>query len=449
MKLREPKRYEITHVPAVIRNHATAIDRRREPISRSYERICFDKARVNLRGKVPAAFICPGHPLLEAVIELTLDRHRDLLKQGAILVDDNDPSEQVRSLVYLEHSIQDASTDSSGKRRIVSRRMQYVEIDADGNAQNAGDAPYLNYRSPFDTERLLVDSLVAQDWLQRDLEAEATSYAIAHLVPDHLQEARQRKEALIAKTLKAVNERLAKEILYWDTRAEALKQQEAAGKVNAKLNSAKARARADELEARLQKRKTELEQERRLSPLPPVVVGGALVVSIGLLQRLQGKRQSVPSLFAKETKRVEMLAMQAVISAERSIGHEPRDVSGQKCGYDIESRIPQTAEHPSRLRFIEVKGRIAGAETVTVTKNEILTALNQPESFILALVQVPQSEEFAEGDAFKVSAAKGRYAGERAIVRYVQQPFQKEPDFGVTSVNYNWQDLWQRGSEPQ
>ena len=270
-------------------------------------------------------------------------------------------------------------------------------------------------------------------------------------MPEHLQEVKQRKEDLIIKTIKAVKERLTKEIYYWDQQAEQLKQQEAAGKVNAKINSAKARTRADELESRLQKRLTELEQERKLSPLPPVVVGGAVVIPIGFLQRIQGKRQSEAALFARETKRVEMLAMQTVIAAEQALGHEPRDVSREKCGYDIESRVTGTADQPGRVRFIEVKGRIEGAETVTVTKNEILTALNKPENFVLALVQVPESEDFPEGDAFKVSTTKGTYnVGDRGcVVRYVFNPFEKEPDFKSDSVNYNWKKLWEQGREPE
>ncbi|MBD2075493.1 DUF3883 domain-containing protein [Phormidium sp. FACHB-592] len=450
VRLREPKRYEVTHVPAMIRNRDRQIGLR-EPILRSYERICFEKSLISVPGKPLATFVCPGHPLLDAVIDLMQERHRDLLKQGAVLVDENDPGEQVRALVYLEHSIQDASTDASGKRRIVSRRMQYVEIDPESKTQNAGYAPYLNYRPLQEDEKTIVETVLEEGWLRADLEAQATGYAIAHIVPDHLQEVRQRKEELIAKTIRAVKERLTKEINYWDQRAVELKQQEAAGKVNAKINSGKARARADELESRLHKRLTDLEQERRLSPLPPVAVGGALVVPSGLLQRLQGKRQSEPTLFARETKRVELLAMQAVMAAERRLRYEPRDVSREKCGYDIESRLPGTNGNPSRMRFIEVKGRIEGAETVTVSKNEILTALNKPEDFVLALVQVPESKEFPEGDAFKVSASKGTYnvGDDGCVVRYVQQPFQKEPDFGVTSVNYNWQELWERGEEPE
>jgi hypothetical protein len=76
------------------------------------------------------------------------------------------------------------------------------------------------------------------------------------MVPQHLDELRRRKEELIDKTKAAVKDRLTKEINYWDHRAAALKDQELAGKVNAKLNSGLARQRADDLSARLQKRLT-------------------------------------------------------------------------------------------------------------------------------------------------------------------------------------------------
>ena len=102
---------------------------------------------------------CPGHPLLDTAINLIQERYRDLLKQGVVLVDANDPSEQVRALVYLEHSIQDATTDANGKRRVASRRMQYVEIDPEGNAQNAGYAPYLNYRPLLEETSLIAPLL--------------------------------------------------------------------------------------------------------------------------------------------------------------------------------------------------------------------------------------------------------------------------------------------------
>ncbi len=254
------------------------------------------------------------------------------------------------------------------------------------------------------------------------MESKAQEHAALQLVPQHLTEVRGRKEELIDKTLAAVRERLTKEINYWDHRAVQLKDQELAGKVNARLNSGLARQRADELSARLQRRLSELEQERKLSPLPPVVLGGALIVPRGVLRDLLGEA-APPPMFARDTERSEQLAMQAVMAAERQLGNAPRDVSRENLGYDIESAIPGTG----RLRFIEVKGRIEDADTVTITKNEILTGLNKPEDFILAI---------------------GLVNGDAVELRYVRKPFDKEPDFKATSVNYDLAKLLALGKEP-
>jgi hypothetical protein len=31
---------------------------------------------------------------------------------------------------------------------------------------------------------------------------------------------------------------------------------------------------------------------------------------------------------------------------------------------------------------------------------------------------------------------------DKCEIRYVKQPFQKDPDFGASSVNYDCQDFW-------
>ncbi len=418
---REPKRYEITHVPSLIRTRDRAIGTR-EPVLQRYERITFEKDLISIPGKPLAAFVCPGHPLLDATIDLIIEQHRDLLKRGAILVDESDPSDQIRVLVYLEHSIQDARTDRHGQRRVVSHQLQFVELKNENNTRAAGYAPYLDYRPLASNEQELCGRFEEPPWTRADLESQVLLHAAQYLVPQHLQEVRQRKEELVDKAMKAVKDRLTKEIAYWDHRAEQLKDQELAGKVSNRLNSGLARQRADTLMARLQKRMAELEQERKLSPLPPVVVGAAMVVPGGLLAKLKGVTTR-PDTFAKETAQVEALAISAVIDAEGRLGFVPKDVSSEKRGYDIESAIPGTG----RLRFIEVKGRIQGAKTVTLTKNEILTGLNKPDDFILALVLVE---------------------GEKAVPRYIRQPFQREPDFGVTSVNYDLRELIDRGEDP-
>ena len=420
---REAHRYEITHVPRSLRQHHISGAGRATILSR-YERIVFEKERVTVEGKPQAALIAPGHPLLDATLDLVLEQQRDLLKQGAMLVDPGDMSENLRVLFYLEETIQDASHDSSGQRRVVSRHLHFIEMDETGHMHNAGYAPFLDYRPLTDAEQSCAAQLRSAPWLSGDLEGQARSYAITDLVPRHVAEVKQRREAQIDKTSAAVNERLTTEISYWDNRAAQLKAQEAAGKPNARLNSHLARSRAEELLARLERRMADLEQERKLSPLPPVVIGCALIVPQGLLNRLMG--EPVPddaNQHARETARVEYLAMQAVMQAERQLGYVPRDVSAGKCGYDIESSIPGTG----KLRFIEVKGRVADAPTVTVTRNEILTALNKPDDFILAIVLV-------DGDA--------------TTAHYITQPFGREPDFGATSVNYELASLLHKGFSP-
>ena len=125
-----------------------------------------------------------------------------------------------------------------------------------------------------------------------------------------------------------------------------------------------------------------------------------------------------------DTQAVAARARAIVMDVERQLGCEPVDREFEKLGYDIESRDPRTGH----LRFLEVKGRVAGAATITVTKNEILYSLNKPEDFILAIV------EFLPGEAHRV--------------HYVRQPFQREPDFGVTSVNYDFAELLARAEQP-
>jgi superfamily II DNA or RNA helicase len=421
-KQREPRRYELTHVPASVRNRDRLIGIG-EPVLPRYERIAFEKDLVAPPGQPFAAFVCPGHPLLDSVIDITLERSRDLLKRGAVLVDERDFGTQPRVLFTLEHAIQDASLTRSGEREVISKRMLYTEIDASSTARHVHYAPYLDYR-PLAVDEPNVDELLARPecaWITRELEQTVQAYAVAQVVPEHLREVRDARLALNAKTEAAVKDRLTKEITYWDHRAEELKLQEQAGKPNARLNSGEASKRADALQARLQKRLEDLKLEAQISPLPPVALGGVLVIPIGLIAAMRGI--SVTPATPVETQISAARARAVIMEIERSLGFEPTDRELEKLGYDIESRVPGTG----RLRFIEVKGRVTGADVITVTRNEILYSLNKPEDFILAIV------EFGSDETHRV--------------HYLRCPFHREPDFGVTSVNYDFAELLARAGE--
>jgi hypothetical protein len=339
-----------------------------------------------------------------------------------VLVDERDSGAGPRVLFYLEHAIQDASLTRSGERRVISKQMLYVELNSGGDTRHLHYAPYLDYR-PLAEAEPGVETILARPecaWINRELEQKAQAHAIAQVVPEHLKEIRDSRVALIAKTEAAVKDRLTKEIIYWDHRAEELKLQEQAGKPNARLNSGEARKRADSLQGRLQKRLEDLKLEAQISPLPPVVLGGLLVVPIGLLTALMG--HAAPTQTA-DTQASAARARTAVMEIESNLGFEPFDREVEKLGYDIESRVPGTG----KLRFIEVKGRVSGAETITVTRNEILYSLDKPDDFILAIVE---------------------FDGDHHRTHYIRRPFHREPDFGVTSVNYSFAELLARAEDP-
>ena len=421
---RETGRYEIMFVPFAVRNRDMQIGIG-QPVLQKYERICFDKDICNIQGQAPADLICPGHPLLEATLDLVRERNSDVMKRGAIFIDEEDYGTDARLLFYIEDAIQDGIILPNGSKRVISKNIHFVELMEDGTARNAGYAPYLDYRAASQEEQLVIREYIErQDWLMHGVEDRALHYAVSEIMPKHFSEVKARKQKALDKTAKAVRERLTAEIQYWDFRAADLKQKEMAGKANARLNSENAHKRAEELEARMQKRLEELEKEKMISPMPPVVTGGALFIPKGLLYKLTGKSQP-NTLSQHDLKAVEYAAMKAVMDIENSLGFRPKDVSKENCGYDIESLIPEELRDGSAiLRFLEVKGRTKGAKTVTVTKNEILTARTKENNFILAIVEVD---------------------GDKTHTIYLKKPFRETLGFAVTSINYDIDDLVMQG----
>ncbi|GLQ79180.1 RNA helicase [Mesorhizobium huakuii] len=420
IRKREEGRFEITHVPLRVRERDRQIGMG-APLQKKYERICFEKGRINQQPV--ASFVCPGHPLLEAVISLIREEYDHVLKQGAVLVDETDDSQDVTAIFLLEHSVQDGRQTSLGKPHIVSQKLQFTAVRKNGEAHDAGIAPHLNLRAASAEESALVKNVLEQDWLSSDLEKTALRFATVDMAQRHVGEVKARRLPEIAKVEQEVKARLAKEINYWDNRAAELREEERAGK-KTRLNWQNAQRRAEDLAERRKRREVLLEQEKFIGAQPPRIRGGMVVIPRGLLGSLQpasgvGKGFSEDPVARRE---IEIAAMNAVMVAERALGNEPDDVSAQKLGYDIASR---GANH---MRFIEVKGRIDGADNVMITRQEVITSLHEPEKFILAVVQVE--------------------AGFAREPIYVRRPFSQEPEFGITAIQVDLKKLLERGERP-
>ena len=340
LRSREPGRWEITHVPAIIRERdrqITGRDRRNlNPVLRKYERVCFEKQYVRLLDRVGApmaSLIHPGHPLMQAVTDLVLEQHRNTLKQGAVLIDPDDRGTSPRVTFLIDHTVKEGRNQD----QVVSRRIQFVNIDPHGTASNAGWAPHLDFDPIAATDLALIEDVLRAPWITQNLEQLALAHASAQLVPEHFDEIRSRRERQMDKTLAAVHERLVKEINFWSDRYIKLKEDLAAGK-EVRLNIDNANRNMEELTARLETREKELKALRHVVSATPLIVGGALVIPAGLLAERKGDTSF--SVNAAARARVETVAMQAVMDAERALGHSVSDVSAQKCGWDVTSTPP-------------------------------------------------------------------------------------------------------------
>jgi superfamily II DNA or RNA helicase len=420
MSTRETGRYEIKNVPAVIRERDRVIGETRTPVLRKYERICFEKQFVRQYGKPMADLIHPAHPLMHATTDLILQAHRPKLKQGAVLFDPNDDGVEPKILFMIDHVIrEDRTALGTSDERVVSRRLQFVEIDQFGNANNAGWAPHLDLLPIAESDLKLVQDVLNASWITNNLEQLALNYASSFIVPQHYHEVKTRRELQSDKILAAVQDRLVKEINYWSDRYIKLTEDMQAGK-QPRMQPENARRRVDELSSRLDQRRAELKAMKNVVSSTPVVLGGALVIPAGLIAKYQGKVQNFIDADARA--RVEKIAMQSVTRIEESLGHQVFDVSADKCGWDLTSRPPMNlAGSIVPDRHLEVKGRAKGQPTITVSRNEIIYALNQADKFILAIVIID-----------------GETVDE---IFYIKNPFTNEPDFGVASVNYELKDL--------
>ena len=327
-------------------------------------------------------------------------------------------------VVLLEHDVRDGRPLATGRPHIVSGKLQFAAIGPDGTAADAGIAPHLSLRPARPEEVALVEDMLAAAWLNSDLERTAATFATVDLARVHVEEVKARRLPEIEKVEHEVDARLRKEINYWDARAFELKEQQRAGK-KTRLNWENAERRATDLAERRKRRMALLEQEKFISALPPRVRGGMIVIPRGLLDERRGAPDGTsPAGFAADPaarRAIELAAMEAVMAAERELGNTPEDVSARKIGYDIASYDPGARSH----RFIEVKGRVDDADTVTITRQEIVTSLHEPEKFILAIVEV-----------------SGGFASRPRYVRGALD--EREPPFDQTAIQFDIKRLLER-----
>ncbi len=427
---REQGRFEITHVPQEMRIRDRAIGRG-APLLNRYERITFTPDRVKVDGKPPAQLLAPGHAVLDSTLDLVLERHRTLLDRGAVLVDPADLGDEPKLLVFLEHSITDARVNTDGGRRVVSRRFEFVAVRRGADPKPAGYAPYVDYRPLEASEHDAVHAALRDiAWPTVETERAALDFGIDVLAAEHMAQVRLATMTRVDKARRAVHARLTDAARYWANRGRAAQDQVDAGK-KTRVRPETLFERADELERRRVERLLELDREAQVAPSAPIIVGAALVVPQGMLDRLgispSTEPQPEPGPHALDPKIVERRAVDAVMAAEERLGRNATEMPPNNPGFDIKS----ITANGSPL-YVEVKGRVEGADTFVVTQNELRFAANVPDSYVLAMVEV--SFEGPEND----------------IVRYLRKPYGIELvlPFDAVAATLNWPNYFARGGEP-
>ena len=404
---RELGRYEITHVPAVVREKA-----KRAPIARRYERVTFDIETVDLVGEARAELLSPGHALHDATLELIVEQFGPSLDRGTVLV-----SEEISEptlLVGVLNEVKDATGASVGKR------FGYSFVGEHGDISEAGPAPYLDFTPASVKERA---AALALGWL-RDRERDAVSWVVSDQLPQFAASVTTRRTAEFERLRDRVQTRLTQEVNRLET--EALKSDEnAASGRRVRYSGDHLRRLAGDLVARREFRLSVIERQLTMSPTTPQIRAIALVIPADS----QGAdKPQAPS--ALDRALVERRGVDAVLAAERALKREPHEQAHNNPGFDI---LSTQANGPS-IR-IEVKARIEGSDTFTITRTEVLTALNANPDHRLALVLV--SATAPEFD--QVCYVSGAFDGvEPAWLT----------DFDVVSQNLSWKDWWARGSQP-
>lgn len=417
-----------TAIRRVPREALTWARQRSLPVADRYDRVTFDPATSDKLDGVE--LLAPGHPLLDAVVARPLDNFGAVLHNGTIFIDDADQGINPWLMVAASATIRD------GTGATQASEFAYLRINPDGTTVNAGPAPYLDFDPLPDgiSVQQVRENLGEPNWLGADPADTAKTTVTEAMLRPLLAGTKKRIIPELDRVERLVTERLTEQQNYLAKQAaEAQDRQRQIDAGEATKPPSKSHAalmdQIRELGSRLSNRKAELTLQRRLTPIPPRVEATALILPAGFLQLLQGDSHEAVHQHAKDTEEVDRRAIAATLAAERTLGRIPEEMAHNNPGFDIRSRLPGSSE-PSVI--IEVKGRISGSDTFTLTQREALTGKNTEKHHRLVLVEV--SPDGPDHDR----------------LRYLVDYCRGLKDTGMDHAAHvlRWKDAWERGEEP-
>ncbi len=366
--LTEPQRgrdaFRIGRVPRHLWPIGEALEPRFGRLGREYKQIVFDKEK--LKADPTAEWVTPGHPLFETVREDLQEKVRDDLTRGAVFFDLN-RDKPARLNVY-------SAAVRDGRGNELHKRLFIVQQHADGSME-LRQPTYLLDLMAAPQKTPVPDNITLDDQLaERFLVAEALQPFLDDIVKE-----RTREIETISRHMEiSLNELINRQQLRM---ADLYEQQENADSSSpVAANIKQVEDRLDELNGRLERRRTELAQERHCTISDIRRIGAAWV-----LPHPERKSPKVAPFVRDEE--IERIAVEAVIAHEEARGWVVTSVEADNRGFDLISRRPHPEDPQTAIevRFIEVKGRV-GVGEVALTTNEYRTAQRLRKDYWLYVV---------------------------------------------------------------
>lgn len=391
-RIHEDGSFEITNVPQQLHDFHNRCGHSGR-LSTGFIKFCFDTLDEN--GSSVATHIALGHPLMDALVGFVLNEYKEHITRGAVFVDELNRSEKPRVMVLIRSTIHEGQSGSTMTQKIPSQKLLRVWLDDEDHIIESASLQCLLGRELFALESEQVSEIMKQKWLGVPLNKRIENIESKEVKCNHIEEVSRRQNESLDQEAAAVKTHVLKKVERFEGYARAYSARRKVGKEKFSLEM------ADALRELLEARLADIDR-RRVYEAETEICGVALVIPKCLLCASfdDNKIDRHYSLDLETRKEVEERAIQTVMNRETELGRNPKDVSGQELGYDIEC----TDSHTQEVTFIIVKGRRTSEKNICITKTEMMAAHNARDACTLAVVLVEGS--FPEEQIYLQDPAK-------------------------------------------
>ncbi|MCM0594160.1 MAG: helicase-related protein [Gloeotrichia echinulata CP02] len=363
------KVYRIGRIPRTLWTIGDRLESRFGKLGHEYKKITFDK---NILTNDPTLeWVTPGHPLFECVRDDVLARVQEDLRRGAVFYDLY--RQQPGRLDVFSAGISD------GRGNKLHERLYVVQTDLDGTMTVRQPTLFLDLVVASGSESLIASlpddtALPSRDQVEQTLIEQELNRFLGEI-----RTQRQKEVETISQHMEiSLNTIIDKVQCQF---AELIEQKESGSKeagLDGRIKQSE--DRLFELNARLEQRREELQQEGSCTITDIRHHGRAWV-----LPHPERTTPAIASMVGNEE--IERIAVETVIAHEEARGWKVVSVEKENRGFDLISRQPHPEDPQTAIavRFIEVKGRASVGE-VALTSNEYKTAERLKQDYWLYVV---------------------------------------------------------------